>query len=110
MRDRPAKHGGRTSKQSAWRSQQASKTTTTTTTRNHTMKISRSIPSRIAGLSALLGLTILGGTVASRPAKAELSGLSLLPGDADVIYACYVPNSGTLYRIKAEDPTETCKS
>jgi len=74
------------------------------------MKISRSIPSRIAGLSGLLGLTILGGTVASRQAKAELNGLSLLPGDAEVIYACYVPNSGTLYRIKAEDPTEACKS
>ena len=74
------------------------------------MKISRSIPRRIAGMSGLVTLTILGATVASRQAKAELSGLSLLPGDADVIYACYVPNSGTLYRIKAEDPAETCKS
>ena len=74
------------------------------------MKISRSIPSRIAGLSGLLGLTILGATVASRQAKAELNGMSLLPGDPEVIYACYMPNSGTLYRIKAEDPTETCKS
>jgi hypothetical protein len=74
------------------------------------MKISSSIPRRVAGLSGLVALTILGATMASRQAKAALSGLSLLPGDPEVIYACYVPNSGTLYRIKAEDPAETCKA
>lgn len=74
------------------------------------MNISRSIPRRAAGLSGLLAVTILGATVASRQAKAESNELSLLPDDPEVIYACYVPNSGTLYRIKAEDPTETCKS
>ncbi|HEX6049718.1 MAG TPA: hypothetical protein VFZ21_10645, partial [Gemmatimonadaceae bacterium] len=74
------------------------------------MKISRSTPRRTAGLAGLLALTILGATVASRQAKAESSGLSFLLEDPEVIYACYVPNSGTLYRIKAEDPTETCKA
>lgn len=28
----------------------------------------------------------------------------------EVIHACYVPASGTIYRIKATDPAETCKS
>lgn len=38
---------------------------------------------------------------------------ALIPREAaaeDVIYACYVPSSGTIYRIKATDPTETCKA
>ncbi len=30
--------------------------------------------------------------------------------DDEIIHACFVPQSGTLYRIKATDPTETCKS
>ena len=36
----------------------------------------------------------------------------LLPAgvSAQVIHACYVPNSGTMYRIKATDPAETCKT
>ena len=30
--------------------------------------------------------------------------------DPVVIYACFVPQNGNLYRIKATDPAETCKS
>ena len=74
------------------------------------MKISRSTPNRVARLAGFLCLTIIGGAVASRQAKAESSGRSLRSVGAEVIYACYVPNSGTMYRIKATDPPETCKS
>lgn len=59
------------------------------------------------GLTAVL---IAGATLASHPAMAEWTGLTILPDDPEVIYACYVPGSGSLYRIKADDPTETCKS
>ena len=29
---------------------------------------------------------------------------------AQIIHACFVPSSGTIYRIKFADPTETCKA
>ena len=59
------------------------------------------------GLTAVL---IAGATLTSRPAMAEGNRLTIPPDDPAVIYACYVPGSGSLYRIKATDPTETCKS
>jgi hypothetical protein len=47
-------------------------------------------------LAAALGALVV---LAPRTAQAQ-----------DVIHACYVPASGTIYRIKASDVTETCKS
>ena len=32
------------------------------------------------------------------------------PPDPNVIWACYVPLSGTVYRIKTTDTKETCSS
>ena len=58
----------------------------------------------------LAAVMIAGATLTSRPARAEGNRLTILPNEAEVIYACYVPGSGSLYRIKATDPTETCKS
>ena len=59
---------------------------------------------------ALTAVMIVGATLASHPALAERIRLTTLPDDPPVIYACYVPGSGSLYRIKATDATETCKS
>src|SRR5690606_37792944 len=47
------------------------------------------------------------------PAIALAVLVTLVPRAAEaqaVIYACYVKNSGTMYRIKAVDPAETCKT
>src|SRR5690606_37110633 len=49
----------------------------------------------------LIPTTALAILVAMIPRAAEAQ---------EVIYACYVKNSGTMYRIKAENPAETCKS
>jgi hypothetical protein len=70
------------------------------------MKISRHISRPVAWGFGLLTGILAAETVAVLPAHAETV---LLPV-SDVIYACYNPNSGTLYLIKADDPTETCKS
>ena len=70
------------------------------------MKILR----RTAWAFGLTAVLIAGVTLASRAAMAEWKGMSILPDDPEVIHACYVPGSGSLYRIKADDPTETCKS
>lgn len=29
---------------------------------------------------------------------------------ADTLWACYIPHSGLVYRVRVQDPTETCKS
>lgn len=70
------------------------------------MKILR----RTAWAFGLTAVVMAGVTLVSHPAMAEWNGMSLLLDDPEVIYACYVPGSGSLYRIKADDPTETCKS
>ena len=57
--------------------------------------------------------------VIARPARRWLIlALSLVGGElflaseafAQIIHACFVPSSGTIYRIKFTDPTETCKA
>jgi hypothetical protein len=65
---------------------------------------------RAAWAFGFMAVLIAGVTLASHSAMAEGNGLTILPDDPEVIYACYVPGSGSLYRIKADDPTETCKS
>ena len=67
-----------------------------------------STPTRRRTLRTLL-LTVATLTLTGASADAAVTRLAIA-ADPDVIYACYVPGSGTLYRIKATDPTETCKS
>lgn len=55
-------------------------------------------------------LLLLGAACAFGPVQASAATPLSVTLDPDVIYACFVPGSGTLYRIKATDPTETCKS
>ena len=59
---------------------------------------------RIRWFAALTGclLAMPAGNVDAKAASA--------PPDPEIIHACFVPQSGTLYRIKATDPAETCKS
>jgi hypothetical protein len=68
----------------------------------------RPITARRRALKALL-LTVATVTITGAPVHAAVPRLTTAK-KTDVIYACYVPGSGALYRIKAIDPTETCKS
>jgi hypothetical protein len=58
----------------------------------------RLIPALVCGL-LLLPAASAGASITASTAT-----------DPVVIYACFVPQNGNLYRIKATDPTETCKS
>ena len=54
------------------------------------------------GLAALLALPAL-------PAAAAAQTTTTTP-DPNVLYACYVPNSGTVYRIRTTDTKQNCAS
>ena len=64
-------------------------------------------PSTRALRSACAGLTLLGGAVLLG-APAALRAQS--PTPPKVLYACYVPLTGTVYRIKEVDVRQTCAS
>ncbi len=57
----------------------------------------------------LLALTIT-AAFALRAAPVSAAALPERSTDSDVLYACFIPGSGTIYRIKTTDPAETCKS
>lgn len=57
----------------------------------------------------LLAAALVGGLL-TMPVTHAHATRAESPLDPEVIHACYVPQSGTLYRIKATDPSETCKS
>ncbi len=55
-------------------------------------------------------LATLVGCVLALPSNRASAASGNVTADAEIIHACFVPQSGTLYRIKATDPAETCKS
>ncbi len=55
-------------------------------------------------------LTALAGCLIALPVASASTTKTAVPTDSEIIHACFVPQSGTLYRIKATDPAETCKS
>ena len=59
----------------------------------------------------LLAVTLAAGSVLLlRPEPAAATALPAISLESDVIYACFIQGSGTIYRIKTTDPAETCKS
>lgn len=54
----------------------------------------------------LLVSTVAGSALMSGPAHAQSAANA--PAAPRVLYACYVPNSGTVYRIREVDVRETC--
>jgi trimeric autotransporter adhesin len=59
-----------------------------------------------AGAAVTLALVVMAGSAA-----AQSTPSSIQPGSMpNVIHACYVPNTGTIYRIKTEDTKQNCNS
>ncbi len=55
-------------------------------------------------------LTMVLASVLAAPAVYAAPVAATVPPDVETIYVCYIPGSGAMYRIKATDPAETCKS
>jgi len=61
---------------------------------------------RIARRALLAGLASAALAALAPSARAQAPSVTAL--DPNVIYACYIPSSGTMYRIKTSDTREQC--
>lgn len=62
------------------------------------------VPARRRALALLLSSALVAPAVHAAPMRASRTF------DPETIYACVIPGSGAMYRIKATDPSETCRS
>jgi hypothetical protein len=69
-------------------------------------ELRRLIPALVGGLLLLPAAS----ASANNSFNSTFSNVSSAMPDPVVIHACFNPSNGNLYRIKATDPTETCKS